>query len=459
MRRSRHARLVVILAGLGVALPSAAAPDLPKTIGKLAPIERFALPNGLEVAVVRSDAPVASVQLWYHAGSKDEPSDRRGVAHMFEHLLFKGSERVRADAHTQSINLLGGFVNAATDEDATHYANTLPAEHVDYAIRLEADRMRGLLLRKPVIDSEREVIKGELRQQAGSPFAMGLLRCLSVAYTKHPYAWTASGDAKQLDATTAEDLKKYYDAYYQPNNALLVVVGNVPVAAVKASAEKWFGAIPKAAAPPRPSAAAVEPEATARRRQVVEPGQVGLTMVGWHVPAARHKDTYALQLASIVLGAGDGSRIKQRLKTPELRDPKDPKSRRALALEAGVDAILREEPGMLIALGAYLDPAQAEPVEAAILDEVAKLAARGPTADELRKAKHQIQSAFAFSLDTAQGLGQAIGRSWILTGDPSAFVRDADELERVSAAEVQRVVKQHLSADRAVIVVVPPKAR
>jgi len=412
------------------------------------------LANGLRVAVLHSDAaPVVSVQVWYHAGSKDERPDRRGTAHMFEHMMFKGTAHVRADAYTQAINALGGYVNAATDEDATHYVDTLPADYLDFAVRLEAERMRSLLFRKDMIDGERAVVKDELRQQDSSPFARGLLGCLAVSYLKHPYAWTATGNAKDLDAASADDLKKFYDTYYQPNNAMLVVVGKVSASDVKASAEKWFGAIPKAADPPRPAAAAQEPAQTARRREVAEPGPIGITLVGWHIPPAKDKDIYALQLASIVLGAGEGSRLKRRLKTA------DPKTKLPLAVEAGMDAIVREDPGMTIALGAYRDAAQADAVEAAIFDEVGKLAAKGPTGDELRKAKNQVQSGFVFSLESAQGLGEAIGRSWIFTGNPSSFLRDLDEVEKVSAADVQRVAKQYLSTDHATVVVVPPKAR
>lgn len=453
MRRSAPVRLVII-AGLAVAGPVAAAPNPPKTVSKLPAVAAFALSNGLQVAVLHSDAaPVVSVQVWYHAGSKDERPDRRGSAHMFEHMMFKGTAHVRADAFTQSINALGGYVNAATDEDATHYASTLPAVHLDYAVRLEAERMRSLLFRKEMIDAERAIIKDEIRQQDSSPFARGLLGCLAVSYLKHPYAWTASGNPKDLDAISADDLKKFYDTYYQPNNAMLVVVGKVAVSDVKASAEKWFGAIPKAADPPRPAAAAQEPPQTARRRAVADPGPIGMTLVGWHIPPAKDKDIFALQIASIVLGAGDGARLKQRLKAV------DPKTKVALAVEAGMDAVVREDPGMAIALGAYRDPAQADAALAAILDEVGKLAARGPTRDELRKAKNQVQSGLVFSLESAEGLGEAIGRSWILTGSPSSFLHEADEVERVSAADVQRVARQYLSTDRATVVVFPPKAR
>jgi zinc protease len=296
-------------------------------------------------------------------------------------------------------------------------------------------------------------VKEEIRQRENSPLQKGFLRFLSVAFTKHPYAWTSGGTIKDLDQTTPEDLKKFYDTYYQPNNALLVVVGKTNTAAVKASAEKWFGPVAKGAPPPRPSQQAAEPPQTAKRREVVEPGQIGLTLVGYHVPPAKDKDIYAIQVASIVLGAGESSRLKLRLKKA------DAKTKRPFALEGGMEAFIREEPGIVIALGAFLDPAQADPVEAAILDEIAKLGARGPTPDELRKAKNQVQAGFLFSLENAQGLAQAIGRSWILTGDATAFMRDIDEIEKITAADVSRVVKKYMTVDKATIVVIPPRGQ
>ena len=444
--------LLCVVALLGLVAPAVAAPK--PAIAQLPKIERFTLSNGLQVAFLAIDSsPVVAVQVWYHAGSKDEPRDRRGSAHMFEHMMFKGTEHVRAEAHAQFINGIGGYVNAQTDEDATHYINTLPSAYLDFAIRLEAERMRNLLFRKEMIATEREVVKEEIRQQENSPIAKGFLRFLAIAFTKHPYAWTAGGNLKDLDATTPADLKTFYDHYYQPNNAMLVVVGKATLDQVKASAEKYFGAIEKAAPPPRPAAAAQEPVQTAQRREVVEPSQIGLTLIGWHIPAAKEKDVYALQVASIILGAGESSRLKVRLKTT------DPKTKKPLALDGGVEALVREDPGMVVALGAYLDKEAVDPVEAAIFDEVKKLGTTGPSAKELRKAKNQVQAGFVFSLEQVQGLATAIGRSWILTGDPTSFVRDVDAIEKVSAADVKRVVKQYFAADKATIVVIPPKGR
>ncbi|MGE0548655.1 MAG: M16 family metallopeptidase [Kofleriaceae bacterium] len=447
---------VIVLAIAAIVAPSTAGAQAGArpAVAKLPTVETFALANGLRVAVLRtSAAPVVSVQVWYHAGSKDEPRNRRGSAHMFEHMMFKGTTHVRAEAHARFLNGLGGYVNAVTDEDATHYINTLPADYLDFAIQLEAERMRNLLFRPQMIAIEREVVKEEIRQQENSPITKGFLRFLSIAFTKHPYAWTAGGNIKDLDATAPEDLKKFYDAYYQPGNAMLVVVGKVTTEAVKASAEKWFGAIPKAADPPRPSASAVEPEQTAKRREVVEPGQIGITLVGFRIPPAKHKDVYALQVASIILGVGESSRLKLRLKAV------DPKTKRPLAMDGGMESIVREEPGMAIAAGVYLDPSQGDAVEAALFDEIAKLGAKGPTADELRKAKNKVQAGFVFSLENAQGLAEAIGRSWILTGNPGSFLRDVDEIEKVNAGEVQRVIKQYMTAERATIVVIPPRSR
>ena len=450
-------RLLCVLAVLGMLAPISAAQKsggAKPAIAALPKIERFTLSNGLQVAFIAIDAaPAVAVQLWYHAGSKDEARDRRGSAHMFEHMMFKGTQHVRPEAHAQFINGVGGYVNAQTDEDATHYINTLPSEYLDFAVQLEAERMRNLMFRKEMIDTEREVVKEEIRQQENSPIAKGFLRFLEIAYTKHPYAWTAGGNLKDLDATTPADLKKFYDQYYQPNNALLVIAGKATLAQVKASAEKHFGSLAKAAEPPRPAQAAQEPPQTAKRREVVEPSQIGLTLVGWHIPAAREKDVYALQVAAIILGAGESSRLKIRLKTT------DPKTKKPIALDGGVEALVREDPGMVVAIGAYLDKDSIEPVEGAIFDEVKKLGTAGPGADELRKAKNQVQSGFVFSLEQVQGLATAMGRSWILTGDPTSFMRDVDEIEKVTAADVKRVVNKYFTADKATIVVIPPRGR
>jgi zinc protease len=416
-------------------------------------LERFTLANGLEVAFLRAEnAPLVSVHVWYHAGAKDEARDRRGSAHMFEHMMFKGTARVRPEEHARHVNRLGGYVNAATTEDATFYFQTLPAQYLDFALQLEAERMRSLLFRDDMISTEREVVKEEIRQQENNPLAKGYLRFLEVAYTAHPYAWTAGGTIADLDATTPADLQRFYDTYYVPNNALVVVVGNTTLDEVRASVEKHFGALPRGATPPRPADAAREPEQAQARREVVEPGQVGLVIAGYKIPEARHVDVYALQVLSLVLGNGESSRLAQRIKRL------DPKTRRPLGVQGAAQVLVREHPGLLALIGAFLDPASAEAVERALMEEVDALAAKGPTADELRKAKNQIQAGFVFGLESADGLAQQIGQSWILTGDPGQFMRDVDELEKVTAEDIKRVAATYLTRARSTVVVIPPAA-
>jgi zinc protease len=429
-----------------------AAPVKPAAGPKLPNLETFTLENGLRGVFLRHDtAPVVAVEVWYHVGSKDEPRDRRGSAHMFEHIMFKGTEHVRPEEHARFVSGVGGTANAHTTEDATAYLQVVPAEYLDFVLQLEAERMRKLLFREDMIASEREVVKEEIRQQENDPISKGLLRFLEIAYSKHPYAWTAGGTIADLDRTTPADLKAFYDTYYQPGNALLVVVGQSSLAEVKALAEKHFGNIPGAGTPPRPAAQSVEPPQTAKRREVVDPGQIGIVFAGWKIPEAKAEDIYALQVLSLVLGGGESSRMRQRIKAI------DPKTKRALGVEAATPVLVREDPGLFLALGVYRDPAGGDAVEAALFDEVARAATKPPTGDELRKAKNQILASFVFGLDSPLGLAEQIGQSWILTGDPTQWVRDLQAFEKLTSADIARVAKTYLVPERATVVVVPPR--
>jgi len=456
---------LVCLAPVALAQPAAkppaaaAKPPVAKAKGKgkakpalkLPTIERVTLDNGLEVAFMHVDtAPVVSVQVWYHVGSKDEPRNRRGSAHMFEHMMFKGTEHVRPEEHAREINRVGGYVNAQTNEDATFYFETLPADYLDFALQLEAERMRHLLFREDMVKTEREVVKEEIRQQENNPVAKGFLRFLEIAYTKHPYAWTAAGTIKDLDATAIADLKKFYDTYYQPNNALVVVVGDVTLDQVKAGVQKHFGKIPKQTTPPRPASGAQEPEQTVKRREVVDPGQIGLIIAGYKIPEAKHADVYALQVLSLILGAGESSRIRRDIKKD------DPKTKRPLGVDGGAQVLVREDPGLFAVVGVYLDPAVGETIEKLLADEVAAIAAKGPTADELRQAKNQIQAGFVYGLESVDGVANQIGLSWVLTGDPTQFLRDLEMFEKVTLDDVKRVAKTYLTPERSTVVVIPP---
>lgn len=421
--------------------------DPRKTPGQEVPtLSSWELPNGLRVAYVHmTRAPAVSVQLWYHVGSKDDPKDRRGTARMFQRLMFGGSEHLRPNEHRAHIERVGGTATAIVNEDASGYLNTVPKDYLDHVVRLEAERMRNLLLREDEVASEREFLKSTIKSLSRDPLKVGVWRFLEAAYEVHPYATEATGVIDDIDKITLDDLKQFYDRYYQPNNALLVVVGDVGEAAVRDSAARWLASIPRAETPPRPADDLREPAQKNAKRREVASGPVGLVIAGYHIPEAKHADIYALQVLSLIFGVGQSSRLHQRLVRAE-----------GVARDAGCSAIVREHPGLFVLFGAYGATAQQEKLEASLLDAVAAMRKRGPTPAELRRAKNTIRAGFFFGLEKNEDLGHQVGISWILTGDPGQFLRDIDAFEALTAADLERVAGKYLVEANRTVVVVPP---
>ncbi len=409
-------------------------------------LQSWTLENGLEVAFLPLErAPSISVQLWYHVGAKDESPKRRGSAHMFEHMMFKGTQHLRAQDHARYINGLGGHVNAYTTEDVTVYQNTVPPESLDFVIQLEAERMSNLWLRDEMIAGERDVIKEEIRRQENSPLFAGFVHFLKTAFRQHPYAWTAAGNRADLDATTSEELKSFYSRYYVPNNALLVVVGNAKETAVRASVTKWFAPLKKSATVPRVSEQFSEKPQSEARRQVVAPAQVGVIMRGYHVPEAKHPDMHALRVLALILSGGQSSRLSESIVR-----------RQKLAVESGGELLIREDPGLIVLFAAYLDSSKGAALEAALQAEVA-LVRRGRVSNaELGKAKKQLQAQLIYDMESVAGIAERIGNSWIHRGQTSHYLDDLSALESVSVADIKRVANLYLDDSKSIVVVIPP---
>ena len=437
-------RAVLVFVGLSTLLSClslAAGADFPRP-----DVREWSLKNGLDVVYVGvHKIPVVSVQVWYHVGSKDEARNRRGSAHMFEHMMFKGTRSVPPEDHARLLDKLGGSINAFTTEDVTAFHNTLPRQYMDFGMQLEAERMQHLLFRKKMVDTEREVVKEEIRQRENNPIAKALERYRELAFVNHPYAWDAGGRIEDLDATTPADLEKFYKTYYQPNNAVLIVVGDVQEAEVRTSAERWFGAIPRAPEPPRPARDFPEPEQTQMRHETVDPGQIGLIIGGFKVPAARHVDFIPLMVLSSVLSAGESARLHQRIVR---------KDKVGAFTGAYLEAL--EDPGLMLIFGAHLAPDQAQKLEAALIDEVVKLQKAPISQLELSKAKNQLAAQFIFQIQTLKGLTWYIGLSKFLNDDAKAWLDEYDRILAVTAADIQRVAKTYLTRKRLTVVAVPP---
>jgi zinc protease len=438
------------LAAGTVASPALAAakPDTPSVTAHLPAVETWTLDNGLQVAYLGvSQAPVVTVQVWYHVGSKDENPARTGSAHMFEHMLFKGTTHVPPEEHARHLDRLGGSVNAGTTQDLTFYFNSVPSEYASFVCQLEAERMRNLLIREPMVASEREVVKEELRvREENNPGGKALKAFFDVAYQKHPYKWMPIGTKEHLDAIKVADLQQFYDTYYQPNNALLVIVGDIDRAGAEACAKDWFGPIPRGPEPPRPAAAAVEPEQTGVRRAEVEPAQVGFVAGGYKIPGAAHPDTVTLEVLAAILAGGDSSRLHKRMVVDE-----------GISVGAGGELFRLEHPGLFFAYAAYVQPAAGPKVEAVLREEIAKVRDAGVSERELQKAKNQLVAGFVFGLESAVGLAMQIGYSWVNSGDPSFFLKNVAAYQAVTAADVQRVAAKYLTDDRLTLIVMPPK--
>lgn len=449
--------LVLLPAALRGAEPPGPTPPPGKPIVKPSPkpapsrgprldVHTWELANGLKVLfLAKHEAPVATVQIFYHVGSKDEHVGNRGVAHMFEHLMFKGSDHVPPEEHARLLKEVGGQVNAFTTEDVTAYHQTVPPSYVDFAIRLEAERMRGLRLYPATVDTERKVVEEEKRLRIdNNPIGQAVERFRALAYTRHPYQWTAAGVIADLERVRPADCQAFYDAYYRPNNATLIVVGDVDEAAVRRSVETHFG--PLAAGPIAVRRYATEPTQTAARDATLSL-EVALPVVvgGYHIPAARDADVPALQVLATILSAGESSRMHRRLVRKD-----------QLAVAAGGFAEAMEHSGLFLVYAAHLPDRDQDKIRRALLDEVARVRTFAVAAPELEKARHQLTAAYVFGLESVEGIARELGLAELVEGDWRRFLDASDRYERVTAADVKRVATKYLVDSNLTFVTLKP---
>jgi zinc protease len=409
-------------------------------------IVSWTLPNGLEVLFLADHkAPIATVQVFYHVGSKDEHVGIRGVAHMFEHMMFKGSEHVPPEEHARLLKEVGGQANAFTTEDLTAYHDTVPPSYVGFALQLEAERMRHLKLFPDTINSERKVVEEEKRLRVdNNPVGKAIERFRALAYTKHPYNWTAIGTIEDLEKVRPEDCQKFYDTYYQPNNATLIVVGDVVEAQVRKLVDQYFGVIPRGADPPR--AKVEEPPQLALRKEALQiEVQVPVVVGGYHIPRAADADVPALEVLAAVLSGGESSRLHQRLVR-----------RDRLAIAAGGLAESMEAPGLFIVYAAYLPDRDAAKVQQALAEEIAQAREHALSSQELDKAKNQLAAGFIFGLQTVDGVATELGRYQYMYGDWREFPKGASRYLAVTAADVTRVARKYLVDTNLTLVTLQP---
>lgn len=414
--------------------------------------EEFTLDNGLRVIVHEDHStPIVAVDVWYDVGSAHEAPGRSGFAHLFEHMLFQETENLDAGEIMRLIPAAGGEFNGTTDTDRTNYFEILPANRLNLSFWTHRERMAKLQVTAENFAREREVVKEERRRSyENSPYAEAIGITLDTLINDWPpYDHPTIGSMQDLDAATADDVREFYRRYYVPNNATIVVAGDVTVQHVRELAERYFGDLPRGPdAAPLP-APAPTPRTDGERRATVrdELATLPLVAMGFNVPPHDHPDTYALQLLSSIFATGESSRLYRRLVKEE---------RAALDVGAGLDARIGPSSFTFYALPNQGVPT--ERLEALINEEIEKLQREGVAERELQKAKNQLRAGQIMGRQTVFAKSESLHHYRRYHGDPAQLNRDLEKYMAVTADEIRAVARKYLTpANRTVVTVVPPQ--
>ena len=418
-----------------------------------AEVQEFKLDNGLKI-VVQEDhrAPVVVSQVWYRAGALDEVNGKTGVAHVLEHMMFKGTKAVPAGKFSRLIAAAGGKENAFTAQDQTTYYQQLEKSNLPLSIKLEADRMANLNLTDEEFAKEIKVVMEERRWRTeDKPQSKVNEQFNSTIYHVHPYGRPVVGWMNDLENMTAADAREWYNTWYAPNNATLVVVGDVNAQDVLKLAKQYFGPLKPHALPARKPQ--VEPEQKGERRVVVKAqAKLPYVLMGFHVPslqdADKDVDPYALEILAGVLNGNASARLNQNLVR---------QSQIAIDVDAGYDMVQRGRQSIFVLDGTPSEGRSVAELEAAILNEVEKIKTGGVTEEELQRVKAQVIAADVYQRDSmfyqAMQIGnlETAGFSWRILKDYPA------KLQAVTAEQVQLVAKKYFNKDNLTVATLDPQ--
>jgi len=412
-------------------------------------VKTHQLSNGLKVLLHEDhSAPVINLQVWYHVGSKDERPGRTGFAHLFEHIMFKGSENVEPEEHSRYVEDIGGRDNAYTTFDRTVYWETFPSNYLERMVWLEADRMRSLRITEENFKSEREVVKEERRvRYENPPFGRLAEIVLDATFKVHPYSHPPIGSMDDLNAASLEDVREFHRTYYVPNNATLVISGDFDPKQAIQWIERHFDSISKGK--PVPRDIAQEPPQPNERRVTDYDTKAPLPAVilTYHVPEDGHPDIYALQIAGNILSAGQSSRLYRTLVYEK-----------QIAVAAAGQTLALEDPGVFAFFAIMNQGQTAEEGEKALRAEIEKLKQEPVSDEEMEKAKNQFVSELVFGRESVQEKADAIGYAAVILGDATLVNKQLAKYQKVTAADVQRVAQKYFTDNNRTVVYMLPEA-
>ncbi|MCD9032485.1 insulinase family protein [Luteimonas sp. Y-2-2-4F] len=457
--RIRRLRTAAIACALSLALgagflPAAAlAQPAPEVVVDI-PYETFTLPNGLQV-VVHTDrkAPIVAVNLWYHVGSKDEPRGRTGFAHLFEHLMFQRSEHHDGEFFAPFERVGATDMNGTTNQDRTNYFQNVPTSALDMALWMESDRMGHLLgaVDQAALDEQRGVVQNEKRQGQNQPYGQVWEVLGKALYPEgHPYHHSVIGSMNDLDAATLDDVRQWFRAWYGPNNAVLVLAGDIDAATAREKVARYFGHIPAGPTMAQPPVDVARREATTRGTLEDKVPQARIYRV-WNVAEVGNPDLDRLQILAHVLGGARASRLDRRL----------------LHQDRLVDSVSAMASGgqlgsRFVVIANVRDGVDPARVEAAIDEELDRLIAQGPTAEELERAQTAVRAGFVRGIERIGGFGgkaDALAGCTVYEGDPGCFRRSLQAVAATTPAQVAEAGRTWLSSGDHVLTVLPGERR
>ncbi|HEY0977941.1 MAG TPA: pitrilysin family protein [Flavobacteriales bacterium] len=413
------------------------------------PFTEYDLPNGLHVILHRDvSTPIVAVSVMYHVGSKDEDPTRRGFAHFFEHLLFEGSANIGRGEFSKHVEKAGGVLNANTNGDRTYYYEVLPSNQLELGLWLESERMLHAKVENKGIETQREVVKEERRQRyENQPYGSILPEVLKRAYTTHPYQWPTIGFMEDLNAASEQDYKTFYKTYYVPNNATLVITGDIDLKKTPDLVKKYFGDIPKGGNIPRPTK--VEPRMTREVRDVVyDKIQLPAVVEAYHIPAYGTKDFYAVDMLNRLLSNGNSSRLVKNVKDAEQK-----------AVFVGAFSLPFEQPGLAIAFAVANMGITPDSLERSMDVQFARVREEMVGEHELNKLKAQIETEFVSANSRVTGIAENLASAHVFLGSTAKVNTELEQYLAVTAADLQRVAREYFVPTNRVVLHYLPQSQ
>jgi predicted Zn-dependent peptidase len=410
--------------------------------------DAYTLDNGLDVILHQDKStPIVTVGVMYHVGSKNENPDRTGFAHFFEHLLFEGSENIDRGEFSEYVQNAGGQLNAYTSNDVTFYFETLPSNQLKLGLWLESERMLHAKVDQKGVETQREVVKEEMRQRyENSPYGTFLLEVLKRAYKEYPYRWPTIGSMDHLNAATEEDYINWYKNYYVPNNAVLVIVGDFEQKEAKSAIEEYFGPIPKKKGGfYRPNV--VEPPLGGEVRDTIyDEVQLPAVFQSYRIPNRNHEDIYAVQMLAKLLSEGESSRMRRALVDEQ---------EKALAVQNVIFDF--EGPSLAIAFAIANAGVEATAVEEAMDAEIKKVQEELISETEFQKLRNQVETEFFTSNASTFGIANSLATYHTLSGDVDLINTELEKYQKVTREDIRRVANKYFSPDNRVVLYYLPK--